>query len=76
VGQAYGFLSDVAYFESLDQNTKYVLAASIFVDRDGVLNDSKYAYDEIGFPFMADLGQLIFRSEFKRTHKKSYLKRK
>ena len=76
VGQAYGFLSDVAYFESEDHHTKYVLAASIFVDRDGVLNDGKYAYDEIGFPFMADLGKLIFQSEFKRTHKKSYLRKK
>lgn len=76
VGQAYGFLSDVAYFESEDHLTKYVLAASIFVDRDGVLNDGKYAYDEIGFPFMADLGKLIFQSEFKRTHQKRYLRKK
>jgi hypothetical protein len=70
VGQAYGFLSDVAYFESEDKKTKFVLAASVFVDRDGVLNDGKYAYDEIGFPFFAELGKRIFLSEYKRTHKK------
>ena len=68
VGQAYGFLSDVAYFESIDKKTKFVLSASIFVDRDGVLNDGKYAYDEIGFPFLCNLGLVVANAEYKRKH--------
>ncbi len=68
VGQAYGFLNDVGYFESIDKKTKFVLSASIFVDRDGVLNDGKYAYDAIGFPFLSHLGQIVAASEYKRKH--------
>lgn len=43
-----------------------MLSAVIYCNKDGVLNDSQYDYDEIGFPFMKNLGELIYQHELKR----------
>ena len=43
-----------------------MLAATIYCDEDGVVNDDKYDYDNIGFPFLKHLGQVIYDFEVKR----------
>ena len=35
------------------------VAAVIYTNNDGVLNDDRYEYDAIGRPFMAELGRLV-----------------
>jgi outer membrane murein-binding lipoprotein Lpp len=55
IGQAYGFLTDSAWLE--DDQHQCVLSAIIYVNADGVLNDDKYEYDDIGFPLLAELGR-------------------
>jgi len=66
VGQAYGFLSDCAYIVDFENKVEFMLTATIYVNKDGILNDSKYEYNEIGFPFFADLGKVIYEYEKKR----------
>ncbi len=68
-GWAYGFLTDVAYVADFENNIEYMLAATVYVNKDGILNDGKYEYDEIGYPFLYLLGQLIFRHELERKRK-------
>jgi len=48
-----------------------MLAAVIYVNKDGILNDNKYEYETIGWPFMYQLGQAIYQHELtrKRTRK-------
>lgn len=66
VGWAYGFLTDAAYVVDFDNQVEFMLTATIYVNEDGVLNDGKYEYDEVGYPFLYELGQTIYRHELSR----------
>ena len=69
VGDAYGFLIDAAYFADYNNNVEFMLSAVIHCNSDGIFNDDKYDYDEVGFPFMKHLGQMIYDHELKRKKK-------
>lgn len=66
VGWAYGFLTDVSYIVDTLHNIDYFLSATLYVNSDGVVNDSKYDEKTTGFPFLLQLGQLIYNYELKR----------
>lgn len=57
IGQAYGFLNDSAWIQRGTQEC--VLSASIYVNADGVINDDRYEYAEVGIPFLAELGRQL-----------------
>ena len=69
VGKAYGFLIDAAYIADFDNNVEFMLSAVIHCNSDGIFNDDKYDYDDVGFPFMKHLGQVIYDHELKRKKK-------
>ena len=69
VGWAYGCLTDVSYVADFKNKVEYMLTATIYVNSDGVMNDNKYDYDNIGYPFMYKLGQCIYNYELKRERK-------
>jgi hypothetical protein len=69
VGWAYGFLTDASYVADFENKVEFMLAATIYVNSDGILNDNKYDYDSIGWPFMHKLGQAIYQHELKRPRK-------
>ena len=71
VGDAYGFLTDVAYIVDFKSNTEFMLSATILCNSDGIFNDDHYDYEEVGFPFMKHLGEVIYQYELNR--KKTYL---
>ncbi|OFY86152.1 MAG: hypothetical protein A3F72_06780 [Bacteroidetes bacterium RIFCSPLOWO2_12_FULL_35_15] len=71
VGQSYGYLSDCAYIVNTDRKIEFMLSAVIYVNEDGIINDGKYEYKTIGFPFLADLGNSFYIYELKR--KKEHL---
>ena len=66
IGQAYGFLIDNAYVQDEAHGVEFLLSAVIYVNADGVLNDDKYEYDRIGFPFLRDLGRRVYEAELRR----------
>jgi hypothetical protein len=65
-GDAYGFLTDVAYIVDFDKKIEFMLSANIFCDTDGVINDDKVEYDSIGYPFMKAIGQAVYQYELQR----------
>lgn len=67
VGQSYGNLIDCAYIVDFKNNTEFFLSAAIYVNSDGVLNDGKYDYKTVGFPFLTNLGTVMRDYEQKRT---------
>lgn len=69
VGWAYGCLTDVCYVADFKNRVEFMLTATIYVNSDGVMNDNKYDYDSIGYPFMYKLGQCLYNYELKRTRK-------
>jgi hypothetical protein len=69
VGWAYGFLTDVSYVIDTKNNIDYMLSATVYVNSDGVINDSKYDEESMGFPFFRALGKAVYEYELKRPRK-------
>lgn len=71
VGWAYGFLTDASYVADFKNKIEYMLTATIYVNRDGILNDDIYEYESVGHPFIYQLGQTIYQHE--RTRKRPHV---
>ncbi|MCP9753118.1 serine hydrolase [Ferruginibacter sp. HRS2-29] len=70
-GAAYGQLVDVAYIIDTEQKIEFMVSAAIYCNSDGVLNDDKYDYNTVGYPFLKNLGKALYNREAKR--KKNFL---
>jgi hypothetical protein len=55
VGWSYGFLTDVSYVIDLTNKVEFMLAATMYVNSDSILNDDRYDYDSIGIPLCTSL---------------------
>ncbi|HEX9956262.1 MAG TPA: serine hydrolase, partial [Fibrella sp.] len=71
IGEAYGYMIDNAYIVDFDKGIEFMLSAVISCNSDGVFNDGTYDYETIGFPFMGNLGRLVYDYEAgrKKIHK-------
>ena len=61
VGQAYGFTTENAWVVDRRTGQGFFLAATLYTNEDGVLNDDNYEYDDVALPFLADLGEATAR---------------
>ncbi|MCB0372193.1 MAG: hypothetical protein KDD31_04185, partial [Muricauda sp.] len=66
VGYAYGTLTDCAYIQDTKNNVDFMVTATILVNSDGIFNDDAYEYDEVGIPFLAQLGRELYQYELQR----------
>lgn len=62
-GLAYGYLTDNCYIVDEKNDIEFLLSATLHVNENQIYNDDNYEYDEIGLPFLADLGKLIYNYE-------------
>jgi hypothetical protein len=69
VGDAYGFLLDNAYIVDYEAGIEFMLTAVLLCNNDQIFNDDKYDYETVGFPFMKNLGKLLYDFEAKREKK-------
>ncbi len=69
VGWSYGFLTDVSYVADFRNKVEFMLAATLYVNSDEVINDSRYEYETVGHPYLYQLGQTIYQYELKRERK-------
>ncbi|MCW3089710.1 MAG: serine hydrolase [Ferruginibacter sp.] len=69
VGWAYGFLIDVSYVVDFKNKVEFMLTTTLYTNSDGILNDDKYDYKNIGWPFLYQLGQTVYQYELKRSRK-------
>jgi len=60
-GQAYGFSIENAWVVDTETGRGFFLAATLYTNKDGILNDDEYEYEEIALPFLADLGEAVAR---------------
>lgn len=67
-GWSYGFLTDAAYVKDSVNGIEFLLSAVIYVNADGILNDNKYEYESIGYPFFGELFRVI--QEYEKQRKK------
>ncbi len=64
VGQAYGFTTENAWLVDRQTSHGFFLAATLYTNADGVLNDDEYEYETVALPFLADLGEAAGRWEW------------
>lgn len=60
-GKAFGFHVENAYVEDLTSGRAFFVAATVYANRDGVLDDDRYDYADVTEPFYAHLGELLAR---------------
>ena len=61
-GWAYGYLTDTAYIVERKSGREFIITASIHVNANQIFNDNEYEYEEIGVPFLAELGRQLIGS--------------
>lgn len=66
-GNAYGHLLDGSYFVDFENGIEFFVTAVIYTNANDTLNDDTYEYEEVAFPFFAELGEYLYRLELKRT---------
>ena len=69
-GWSYGFLTDYCYVVDFKNKVEFMLSATLYVNKDGILNDNKYEYEETGYPFFREAGTIIYDHEL---HKKKQI---
>jgi hypothetical protein len=65
-GWTYGFLTDIAYIIDPSNHVEFMLTATIYTNSDGILNDDKYDYETVGYPFFQETGKIIYNYELAR----------
>jgi hypothetical protein len=58
-GQAYGFSTENALVTSRSSGKSFFLAATIYTNGDGILNDDQYEYEKVARPFFTALGDAL-----------------
>jgi hypothetical protein len=66
VGYAYGTLTETAYIVDEKTGIEFLLTATILVNKNEIFNDDTYEYEEIGIPFLAQLGREIYLQEHEK----------
>ncbi|TAN20071.1 MAG: hypothetical protein EPN37_02205 [Chitinophagaceae bacterium] len=68
-GWAYGFMTDVAYIADFRNSVEFMLAATLYANRDDIPNGEHYEYETIAKPFLKELGKIIYQYELNRERK-------
>ncbi|AXG70266.1 beta-lactamase enzyme family protein [Kordia sp. SMS9] len=69
VGYAYGYLTDCAHIVDTKNDISFTITATIHVNKNQIFNDDTYEYDEIGIPFLAELGRQVHQFYLNKNHK-------
>ncbi|MBL6654999.1 MAG: serine hydrolase [Flavobacteriaceae bacterium] len=60
IGQAYGTSIDNGLIKNYQDNIEFILTATIYTNKNKVINDNFYEYDDIAVPFLAKLSRSIY----------------
>jgi hypothetical protein len=60
-GTAYGFSTENAWVADQGNDRGFFIAATLYTNADGVLNDDQYEYTTVARPFISDLGEALAR---------------
>lgn len=68
-GDSYGFNIDNAYIVDFKNGVEFLLAVVVQSNNNEIYNDGVYEYEEITYPFLKNIGKLIYEYELKRNKK-------
>ena len=60
IGQAYGTSIDNGLIKNYQDNVEFILTATIYTNKNKVINDNLYEYDDLAVPFLAKLSRSIY----------------
>ena len=60
IGQAYGTSIDNGLIKNYQDNIEFILTATIYTNKNKIINDNTYEYDDIAEPFLAKLSRAIY----------------
>ncbi|MEO0813224.1 MAG: hypothetical protein AAFY60_10210, partial [Myxococcota bacterium] len=63
-GRAYGFQVDNAYVRDSKSGRELFVAATLYINANGVVGDDQYEYDTTGLGFLENLGETLARHWF------------
>ncbi|UQA76483.1 class A beta-lactamase-related serine hydrolase [Sphingobacterium siyangense] len=68
-GDSYGYNIDNAYIVDFEHGVEFMLAVVVQSNENGIYNDGRYEYDTVTYPFLKNIGQVIYQEELKRVKK-------
>lgn len=68
-GDSYGFNIDNAYIVDYQHGVEFLLAVVVQSNDNEIYNDGVYEYEEMTYPFLKNIGKLIYEHELKREKK-------
>ena len=69
-GDSYGYVIDNSYFVDFKNKVEFLLTAVVQSNEDEIYNDGKYEYTTVCYPFLKNLGQVLYQYELKRKKKR------
>ena len=61
IGQAYGTSIDNGLIKNYQNNVEFILTSTIYTNKNKVINDNLYEYEDIAEPFLAKLSRAIYK---------------
>ena len=61
IGQAYGTSTDNGFIKNYQNNVEFILTSTIYTNKNKVINDNLYEYEDIAEPFLAKLSRAIYK---------------
>ena len=62
IGQAYGTSTDSAYIKNYKEDVEFFLTATIYTNKNEVMNDNIYEYGDIAIPFLSILSKNLYKN--------------
>ena len=62
IGQAYGTSTDSAYIKNYKEDVEFFLTATIYTNKNKIINDNIYEYGETAIPFLSRLSKALYKN--------------
>ena len=62
IGQAYGTSTDSAFIKNYKEDIEFFLTATIYTNKNEVINDNIYEYGDIAIPFLSKLSKALYKN--------------
>tara|TARA_X000000950_G_scaffold233552_1_gene283100 strand:- start:1900 stop:3054 length:1155 start_codon:yes stop_codon:yes gene_type:complete len=62
IGQAYGTSTDSAYIKNYKEDVEFFITATIYTNKNKIINDNIYEYGETAIPFLSRLSKALYKN--------------
>jgi len=62
IGQAYGTSTDSAYIKNYKEDVEFFLTATIYTNKNEIMNDNIYEYGDTAIPFLSRISKTLYKN--------------